>query len=305
MSISNPKQTNPSNPSSLFCSIGSETSSISDTEIKTALHSFLDAMGPRDEVLLIPPDFTRFHSQAGKITRFICEYYNFVKSKDEGGGGEDEQQSVKNNDNNNQQNEEEEEEEPEAKKQKVRNSTSNYSPDISILPALGTHVPMTGKQIETMFGEELSSKEPNPFLVHDWRKDVVTIGHAPAQMVSDATSGKVNRPWPAQLNKRVWEMRKTTSSSKKKPLIVSVGQVVPHANDCAGRDGGEVGRAERAVPREAAIVADRRVAVGRVAVGNPHRVRWGVGASWDGGGGGCAHVVTGGCLSFLFCCVTG
>ena len=29
-------------------------------------------------------------------------------------------------------------------------------------------------------GHELATKEnPNPFLVHDWRNDVITIGHAP------------------------------------------------------------------------------------------------------------------------------
>ena len=45
---------------------------------------------------------------------------------------------------------------------------------------------MTEEQIKNMFGEKLAGKEPNPFLVHDWRNDVVTIGHAPKEMVRTA-----------------------------------------------------------------------------------------------------------------------
>mmetsp|Transcript_6799 Transcript_6799/g.7381 ORF Transcript_6799/g.7381 Transcript_6799/m.7381 type:complete len:548 (+) Transcript_6799:141-1784(+) len=224
---------NRSPSSSLFCNIGSENSVISDDETKAALHSFLDTMGPREDVLILPPDFTRFHSQAGKITRFISEYYNFVKtttSTEKHSKVDDhivDQTVVK---------------EPEVKKAKLdlgkdetiaaittTAASSTSSPDITILPALGTHFPMNQQQIETMFGKELSSKQPTPFLVHDWRKDVVTIGHAPESMVSDATSGMVSQPWPAQLNKKVWE--KSNHDPEKQPhksLILSIGQVVPH-----------------------------------------------------------------------------
>jgi hypothetical protein len=41
--------------------------------------------------------------------------------------------------------------------------------------------------------------------------------------VSDATHGMVNRPWPAQLNKAVWEKR-----DNPKAVVLSIGQVVPH-----------------------------------------------------------------------------
>ena len=60
-------------------------------------------------------------------------------------------------------------------------------PNISILPALGTHMPMTQPQIKTMFGDALATKHPSPFLVHDWRNDVVTIGSAPEEMVCCAS----------------------------------------------------------------------------------------------------------------------
>lgn len=115
--------------------------------------------------------------------------------------------------------------------------------EFQIMPALGTHAPMTRDQIKKMYGTELAGllddDQKNPFLVHDWRNDVVTIGHVPSSMVRDATNGLVDEPWPAQLNKAVWDKRlelhrtstsstPTSTSSKTTPLVVSIGQVVPH-----------------------------------------------------------------------------
>ena len=75
----------------------------------------------------------------------------------------------------------------------------------------------------------------------------VTIGHAPAEMVSEATYGMVNEPWPAQLNRLVWEKRirrneddgdendeggdeggdrRDRPPPPLPPLVISVGQVV-------------------------------------------------------------------------------
>lgn len=180
----------------LFCAIGSDTTAISDDELQSQLVAFLDHLGEREDVLILPPDFTRFHSQAGKITRMITEHYNFIPSSN------------------------------------ATTTTSTSTPAIEILPALGTHAPMTKEQIKTMFGDELSKKQsqdPDPFLVHDWRNDVVTIGHAPKEMVSVATRGMVEKPWPAQLNKKVWEKRlHDPAKQKHKSLVLSIGQVVPH-----------------------------------------------------------------------------
>jgi nickel-dependent lactate racemase len=179
-------------PTSLFCSIGSETTALSDEEIRTHLSNFLSAMGEREDIMIVPPDYTRFHSQAGKITRMVCEYYNFIKSSDS-------------------------------------SAETKTPPSISILPALGTHAPMTPSQIESMYGSALNEKEPSPFLVHDWRNDVVTIGHVPNEMVLEATRGFVDEPWPAQLNKVVWEKRNHDPAKQKhKSLVLSIGQVVPH-----------------------------------------------------------------------------
>lgn len=43
--------------------------------LKQGLFVALDALGPRQRVLAIPPDFTRFHSQAGLLTQLVYEYY--------------------------------------------------------------------------------------------------------------------------------------------------------------------------------------------------------------------------------------
>jgi len=48
---------------------------MTDIEIRRQLISYLDSIGPKEKVLVIPPDFTRFHSYAGKITEWIWEYY--------------------------------------------------------------------------------------------------------------------------------------------------------------------------------------------------------------------------------------
>lgn len=184
----------------LFCNIGGEDRNLSDKDIKDKLHEFLDALGPKDHVMVLPPDFTRFHSQAGKITRFICEYYNFCETQTDLNEKDDQVSK------------------------KVKASKSEFSPEIQIMPALGTHVPMSQEQICTMFGDKLGSKTPSPFLVHDWRNDVVTIGQVPSDLVEKATNGMVSRPWPAQLNSHVWDCR----NNPKKSLVLSIGQIVPH-----------------------------------------------------------------------------
>jgi nickel-dependent lactate racemase len=85
-----------------------------------------------------------------------------------------------------------------------------------ILPALGTHSPMTDEQISHMFG-----KTPrNLFRDHDWRNDVVTLGIVPGEFIKDVSEGAVDYPWPAQVNKLLVEGGFD--------LILSLGQVVPH-----------------------------------------------------------------------------
>ena len=50
---------------------------LTDDELRAALEQSLQGRNLR-RVLIIPPDFTRFHSQAGKITNL---YYHLLKAR--------------------------------------------------------------------------------------------------------------------------------------------------------------------------------------------------------------------------------
>ena len=59
----------------LYFAKGSENESISNEQLKEFIFSTLQKLGDRKKVLAVPPDFTRFHSQAGIITEFVYDYY--------------------------------------------------------------------------------------------------------------------------------------------------------------------------------------------------------------------------------------
>jgi nickel-dependent lactate racemase len=150
----------------LYFARGHKNDSLTQDDLQSGLYEALGKLGKRSKVLLLPPDFTRFHSFAGTLTEMAWEYFgNHVKD---------------------------------------------------ILPALGTHSPMTGSQIATMFGRTPLSL----FRVHDWRSDIVTLGEVPVEYVREISEGKVNYAWPAQVNKML--------TDGGYDLILSVGQVVPH-----------------------------------------------------------------------------
>jgi nickel-dependent lactate racemase len=87
---------------------------------------------------------------------------------------------------------------------------------VDVMPALGTHRPMTDVEIGAMFG-----RTPRElFRVHDWRRDVVTLGEVPGEFVHEVSEGRVNYPWPAQVNRLLRDGGHD--------LILSIGQVVPH-----------------------------------------------------------------------------
>lgn len=150
----------------IYYKSGSENTVIGPADLEYGLYSVFVKLGTRNKVLVVPPDFTRFHSKAGDITSLIYKYY----------------------------------------KENLKD----------ILPALGTHAPMTEQQITEMY----KGVPKELFRVHDWRKDVVTVGTVPGEFVSKITNGALNYPWPAQLNKLVF--------NGGHDLILSVGQVVPH-----------------------------------------------------------------------------
>ncbi|MBN2546418.1 MAG: D-mannonate epimerase, partial [Spirochaetes bacterium] len=145
---------------------GSENDVISYDELKKSLFVTFDKLGKKNKVIALPPDFTRFHSQAGIITRYVYEYYKDALS--------------------------------------------------DILPTLGTHSEIPENLLEKMFGD----LPRNLFRVHNWRTDVVTVGTVPADFIKKITDGKIDYPWPAQVNKLL--------INGNHDLILSIGQIVPH-----------------------------------------------------------------------------
>ena len=85
-----------------------------------------------------------------------------------------------------------------------------------VMPALGTHTPMTDAQIADMFPGTPRSL----FRDHDWRNDVRTIGVVPSSYVKEVSEGKLDYEMNAQVNKLLLD--------ESFDLILSIGQVVPH-----------------------------------------------------------------------------
>lgn len=87
---------------------------------------------------------------------------------------------------------------------------------VDIMPALGTHAPVTREEAAMMFGD-IPYEELIP---HDWRNDVVKIGEVPADFLSGITNGLWNESVEVEVNKRLMD--------PSYDLILSIGQVVPH-----------------------------------------------------------------------------
>jgi nickel-dependent lactate racemase len=60
---------------SLFFAAGSPETVLSVDDARAGLHEALAQLGERKRVLAVPPDFTRFHSQAGVLTEMAWEFY--------------------------------------------------------------------------------------------------------------------------------------------------------------------------------------------------------------------------------------
>ncbi|HQM97270.1 MAG TPA: lactate racemase domain-containing protein [Clostridia bacterium] len=87
---------------------------------------------------------------------------------------------------------------------------------IDILPALGTHMPMTDKELDEMF----EGIPHDRFFIHDWKNDVVKIGEVPKEFVYEVSEGLVNEKIDVEVNRMFLD--------KTYDLIISIGQVVPH-----------------------------------------------------------------------------
>jgi nickel-dependent lactate racemase len=85
-----------------------------------------------------------------------------------------------------------------------------------VLPAIGTHYPMTDDEIQAMFGEIPKSL----FRIHDWRSGFATLGEVPAEFVKEASEGKIDYSIPIQADRLI--------ANGSHDLILSIGQIVPH-----------------------------------------------------------------------------
>lgn len=91
-----------------------------------------------------------------------------------------------------------------------------------VMPALGTHFPMTDAEIEDMFGTEIPR---DAFKKHRWREELAHLGTVPAEFVHEVSDGVLRDTMPdydvpAEVNERIVGGRYDA--------ILSVGQVVPH-----------------------------------------------------------------------------
>lgn len=141
---------------------------LSDEALRQALLDMLDARGPLHRVLIIPPDFTRYHSNAGFLTN-VC--YHALTAR---------------------------------------------GCAVDVLPALGTHDPVSREQAAVMFGDV----PYEALLPHNWRTDVVKLGEVPAAYLEQITDGLWHEAVDVEISRRVMDTRYD--------LILSFGQVVPH-----------------------------------------------------------------------------
>ena len=59
----------------LYYAKGTKDTELTPSDLQEGLYAALDKFGKRKKVLAIPPDFTRFHSQAGPLTQMVWQYY--------------------------------------------------------------------------------------------------------------------------------------------------------------------------------------------------------------------------------------
>lgn len=156
--------------------ISSRPAGLTEDEILSALLKSVENAKEKygkslDNVLILPPDFTRMHSYAGRITEIL---FKILKAE-------------------------------------------NSGCHIDIMPALGTHVPMTDTEIKEFFGTDITKKN---VIIHNWREGVKKIGIVPASYVSDISEGLVNEDIDVEISTHLLD--------EKYNLIISIGQVVPH-----------------------------------------------------------------------------
>ena len=151
----------------IFFSEGAAHLTIDRDRISELIDTMLKKLGNLGRVLILPPDFTRYHSYAGEITGMLYD-----KLKD-----------------------------------------SSY---IEIMPTLGTHLPLSEDELNTMY----QGIPHEIFKRHDWKNDIIRIGTISSEIIKEITEGLVDFPVHCEVNKTLVEGRWDQ--------IISVGQLVPH-----------------------------------------------------------------------------
>lgn len=95
---------------------------------------------------------------------------------------------------------------------------------VDLLPALGTHNPMSDEEKEKMFGKDIPKDR---FLVHNWRNGVEEVGEIPEEVVSKISGGLLKLSIHVEIDKVLLEPGYDQ--------IISIGQVVP--NEVVGMGG--------------------------------------------------------------------
>lgn len=88
---------------------------------------------------------------------------------------------------------------------------------VKVMPALGTHLPMTGAELQEMFGNEIPM---DAYLVHDCRTSIAVVGTVPGAFLNEISGGLFQEDVTVSVNRELL--------SGKYDAILSIGQVVPH-----------------------------------------------------------------------------
>ena len=148
---------------------GTDTTIITEEKRALLQEALLKLGGIPKKILVIPPDITRLHSNAGELTRILYELWD------------------------------------------AANGTT-----FDILPAIGTHAPMTEPQIAEMYGD----LPKVTYHVHHWRTGLYHFGEVPSEFIHEVSEGKLDYSIPVAVNHHLVE--------GDYELIISVGQVIPH-----------------------------------------------------------------------------
>lgn len=88
--------------------------------------------------------------------------------------------------------------------------------EVAVLPAVGTHEPMSDAEIARMFPDVPRDR----FHPHDWRNGVVPLGEVPREFIRRVSDGKLDFAARVEVDRLLVEGRWD--------VIVSIGQLVPH-----------------------------------------------------------------------------